>query len=188
MELLQSRSMDLNGRNGGGRKNAYQLSAILKITKGNGGNARGGRSKSNAGGSVTAKPIPPNYSSTDSATNGRICHIEWEHLLSLSINTPSSGTRHLLSVATDTGAKHQVRALLALAGGTPISGDLRHGNSNNSQYHNNQRSDYQQGRIDRPLPDGSVALHARSVLLPTVSLGGMELLKDEPFVASIPKR
>ena len=80
MELLQSRSMDLNGRNGGGRKNAYQLSAILKITKGNGGNARGGRSKSNAGGSVTAKPIPPNYSSTKlqpmdayATSNGSIC-------------------------------------------------------------------------------------------------------------------
>ena len=86
-------------------EDAYQLSAILKITKGNGDNARGGRSKSNAGGSVTAKPIPPNYSSTDSATNGRICHIEWEHLLGLPGNTPSSGTRHLLSVATDTGVR-----------------------------------------------------------------------------------
>jgi 23S rRNA-/tRNA-specific pseudouridylate synthase len=86
-------------------------------------------------------------------------------------------------VTTDTGAKHQVRALLALAGGAPIAGDLRYGNNNL-----NSQSKYQPGRVDRPLPDGSVALHARSVHLPTVSLGGMEFLKDEPFVASIPRQ
>ena len=95
----------------------------------------------------------------------------------------SASTRHLLSVTTDTGAKHQVRALLALAGGAPIAGDLRYGNSNMIQ-----QSKYQPGRVEIPLPDGSVALHARSVFLPTVSLGGMEFLKNESFVASIPKK
>ena len=98
-----------------------------------------------------------------------------------SSSSSSSNTRHLLSVTTDTGAKHQVRALLALAGGAPISGDLRYGDNHNSH-------GYQQGRVDQPLPDGSVALHARDVYLPTVSLGSMEFLKDKPFVATIPKR
>ena len=83
------------------------------------------------------------------------------------------------------GAKHQVRALLAVAGGAPISGDLRYGcNNRNTQFNHAAEC----GRVDQPLLDGSVALHARSVSLPTVSLGGMEFLKDEPFVGSIPSR
>ena len=194
LELLQSRSMLLSGRGSGGNTNTFQLSAILTNTGGKGGNTRGSRSN-NAGGSVTAKPLPPNYSPSDTAndnSNGRVCHIEWEHLLSLPAKTSSSSTRHLLSVTTDTGAKHQVRVLLALAGGAPIAGDLRYGNNLNSQYYSNNQQGggggHQQGRVDKPLPDGSVALHARNVFLPTVSLGGMEFLKDKPFVASIPKR
>jgi len=75
--------------------------------------------------------------------------------------------------------------LLALAGRSPISGDLRYGNNHNTQFYNNASEG---GRVDQPLLDGSVALHARSVSLPTVSLGGMEFLKDEPFVGSIPSR
>lgn len=190
LELLRNRSMPVSGRNKRGKSNIFQLSAILKSTKGKGGYTKGGRSSKNAGGSVTAKPLPPNYSSKDTANNndgsvyndGRVCHIEWEHLLILPAKTPSTSTRHLLSVTTDTGAKHQVRALLALAGGAPIAGDLRYGNSYNKE------SEHQQGRVDKPLPDGSVALHARTIFLPTVSLGGMDFLKDKPFVASIPKR
>mmetsp|Transcript_497 Transcript_497/g.990 ORF Transcript_497/g.990 Transcript_497/m.990 type:complete len:401 (+) Transcript_497:257-1459(+) len=184
LELLRNRSMHLSGRENGGNSDIYQLSAILKSPGGKGVNTRGGRSNKNAGGSVAVKSLPPNHSSSDTANNndGRVCHIEWEHLLSLPAKTPSSSTRHLLSVTTDTGAKHQVRALLALAGGAPISGDLRYGNNYNNQ------SGYRQGRVDRPLTDGSVALHARSVFLPTVSLGGMEFLKDKPFVANVPKR
>ena len=183
LELLQSRSVHLNG-------STYRLSAVLKSTKGgNGKNTRrGGGSMNNAGGSVMVKQLPPNYSenSNEGSNNndGRVCHIEWKHLLTLppkSSSSSSSNTRHLLSVTTDTGAKHQVRALLALAGGAPISGDLRYGDNHNSH-------GYQQGRVDQPLPDGSVALHARDVYLPTVSLGSMEFLKDKPFVATIPKR
>jgi len=162
-------------------KNIYKLSAILKSTKGK--NARGNRrsNNNNAGGSVLVKPLPPNYSSLndENSKDGRVCHIEWKHLRAL------SGERHLLSVTTDTGAKHQVRALLALAGRSPISGDLRYGNNHNTQFYNNAAEG---GRVDQPLLDGSVALHARSVSLPTVSLGGMEFLKDEPFVGSIPSR
>lgn len=175
LELLRCRSRQ-------SKSNVYQLSAILKSASDKGGNAgHSRRSGSNAGGSVTVEPIPPNLSLSEftDGKDGRVCHVEWRHLLSLPALSPSSRTRHLLSVSTDTGAKHQVRALLALAGGTPISGDLRYGNSANSQHFN-------QGRANRPLPDGSVALHARLVSLPTVSLGGMDFLKDEPFIGSIP--
>lgn len=180
LEVLQSRSMLLSDTK------SYRLSGILKSSGGRNETTRGERSK-NAGGSVVVKPLLPDHSSSEAAnsSDGRVCHIEWKHLLTLPAT--SSNTRHLLSVTTDTGAKHQVRALLGLAGGTPIAGDLRYGNNHNSQYHN-KNSGYQQGKVDRPLPDGSVALHARSVFLPTVSLGGMEFLEDEPFVASIPKQ
>ena len=189
LELLRSRSIPVSGGNHNAKKNLYRLSAILQSTGGKGGNARGRRGN-NAGGSVIAKPIPPNYSSdvAGNSKNGRVCHIEWERLLSIPGKTPTSNTRHLLSVTTDTGAKHQVRALLALAGGSPISGDLRYGNNPSSQFNNSNHNKYQQGTVDAPLPDGSVALHARSVFLPTVSLGGMEFLKDDPFVADVPTR
>ena len=84
-------------------KHIYKLSAILKSTKGK--NRRGNRrsNNNNAGGSVIVKPIPPNYSSLndENSKDGRICHIEWKHLRAL------SSERHLLSVSTDTGAKHQ---------------------------------------------------------------------------------
>lgn len=180
LELLRSRSLPLERGGNGKRADTYRLSAILKSDGGKSSNARGGRTKSAGGGSVMVKRLPPNYSSSGddmNSGNGRVCHIEWEKLLTLpATSSSSSGTRHLLSVTTDTGAKHQVRALLALAGGAPIAGDLRYGNN------------LTQNRVDEPLPDGSVALHARSVFLPTVSLGGMEFLKDEPFVASIPPR
>jgi len=184
LELLRSRSVYLNGS---GNANTYQLSALLKSTGGKGGSARGGRSKNS--GSVTVRPLPANDSSSDAPNNGngRVCHIEWEHLLNLPVKASSPNTRHLLSVTTDTGAKHQVRALLAIAGGAPIAGDLRYGNNINSQFYNT-RCEFRQGRVDKPLPDGSVALHARSVFLPTVSLGGLDFLAKKPFAASIPKR
>jgi len=191
LELLRSRSVRLSGNGNNGQEiNTHRLSAILKSSAGSKGrNARGRGGRSNKGGSVVVKPIPHNLVPSEivDSNNGRVCHIEWEHLLSLRAETPSSSARHLLSVTTDTGAKHQVRALLAVAGGTPIAGDLRYGNNNNLQY-SNDNSRYCEGLVDRPLPDGSVALHAREVFLPTVSLGGMDFLKDEPFVANIPNR
>jgi 23S rRNA-/tRNA-specific pseudouridylate synthase len=172
LELLKIRSKLVDG---GGDKHMYQLSGLLKSSIG----GRGG-----GGGSVIVKPLSPNHSNMDAdRSNGssRVCHIEWEHIMTLPTSKQSTNTRYLLSVATDTGAKHQVRSLLALAGGTPIAGDLRYGDNNNIS---NRRG----GRVDAPLPDGSVALHARSVFLPSVSLGGMEFLKDQPFVASLPSR
>lgn len=182
LELLEKRSTP----QGDG---SFRLSAMVNSKKvGNGGK-----------GSVSVKPVPPAKNAkpeaiskknskqmgTDKINNknkeadGRLCHIEWKHLERLP-DTEYSTTRHLLSVKTDTGAKHQVRALLAIAGGAPISGDLRYGDNILSI---NQDG----GRVRHPLRDKSVALHARSVFLPTVSLGGMEFLKEDPFVADIPK-
>eukprot|EP01082_Thalassiosira_pseudonana_P003244 g3182.t1 g3182 contig12:1578680-1579405(+) len=166
-------------------KGLYQMSAVLKTGggKGRGTSGNTGSNKPAGGGSVTVSPVPPNLTSKDigDVKHGRICHIEWKHLLALPSSRNSPSNRHLLSVTTDTGAKHQIRAMLALAGGAPISGDLRYGN-------NVSNINQSGGRVSQPLPDGSVALHARSVFLPTVSLGGMEFLKEEPFVAPIPTR
>ncbi len=179
LDFLISRSKLVNGNE---RNPTYQLSGMLKST---GGGKGGGGPRGNKGGgrgSVVCKPLPPNQTSlTSDKSNGgfRVCHIEWKHLKTLPTSNHSTNTpKYLLSVSTETGAKHQVRALLALAGGAPIAGDLRYGDN----YSNRG------GRVDGPLPDGSVALHARSVFLPTVSLGGMEFLVDKPFVGDLPGR
>jgi 23S rRNA-/tRNA-specific pseudouridylate synthase len=173
LELLKNRSSQLSD-------GSFRLSATINSKKA----TSGGR------GSVSVKPVPPSTNSAGNAkrnndnnkgkdTDGRLCHIEWKHLKRLP-DTEYSTTRHLLSVKTDTGAKHQVRALLAIAGGAPIAGDLRYGNNVLSI---NQGG----GRVQKPLKDKSVALHARSVFLPTVSLGSMEFLREEPFIAAVPK-
>ena len=177
LDFLISRSKLVKGS---GKKPTYQLSGMIKGS--GGGRGRGGP-RGNKGGSVICKPLPPNQASLDEdKSNGgfRVCHIEWEHLKTLPTSNHSTNNvpRYLLSVSTDTGAKHQVRALLAFAGGAPIAGDLRYGDN----YSNRG------GRVEGPLPDGSVALHARSVFLPTVSLGGMEFLEDKPFTANLPGR
>ena len=52
-----------------------------------------------------------------------------------------------------------------------MAGDVRYGLGNVGQ---------------QPLPDGSVALHARSLFLPTVRLGGTDLTSD-PFIADVPE-
>ena len=61
----------------------------------------------------------------------------------------------------------QVRAMLSQLAKSPVCGDLRYGASG-------------------PLPDQSVALHARSLFLPTVDLGDTDM-KTMRFVAPIPK-
>lgn len=109
------------------------------------------------GKSVKFKPII----SSDKAVEGRVCELDWEPVLSL------SGNLHLLRVVTSTGAKHQVRAMMAQLNKSPICGDLRYGAKN-------------------PLPDASVALHARSLRLPTVNFGEMDM-RNTRFTAPIPK-
>jgi len=185
LDLLISRSKLVSGS---GKKPTYQLSGMLKSAgggKGGGGprGNKGGGGGGGGGGTVICKPLSQNQPPLDgdkSSGGFRVCHIEWEHLKTLPTSKYSTNApRYLLSVSTDTGAKHQVRALLGLVGGAPIAGDLRYGDN---------YSNHRGGRVDGPLPDGSVALHARSVFLPTVALGGMEFLKDEPFIANLPGR
>ena len=128
------------------------------------------------------KQIDSSSSSSSSSRNNskndksdsRICHMEIRPLLSVSSSAAGGAGRtkekkeyHLLAVRTFTGAKHQVRALLSGIAKLPIAGDLRYGAKTN-------------------LPDKSVALHARKLYLPTVKLGDMDFLADEPFVAPIP--
>ena len=118
--------------------------------------AKNGSRQNKGGRSVVFKPFKDG---ADTAGK-RVCYLEWEHLKSL------SGNNHLIRVITGTGAKHQVRAMMSQLAKSPLCGDLRYGSS-------------------EPLPDQSVALHARSLRLPNVSLGDMDL-KSMRFVAPIP--
>lgn len=117
---------------------------------------KGGGRQSKGGKSVLFKPLKEGTNTGDK----RVCHLEWELVKSVSNDI------HLIRVVTGTGAKHQVRAMMSQLAKSPLCGDLRYGASS-------------------PLPDQSVALHARSLHLPTVSLGDMDLKKMR-FVAPIP--
>jgi 23S rRNA pseudouridine1911/1915/1917 synthase len=139
-----------------GRPRMFKLTGVLQQSKPTPG-GKGGKS-------VKFKPLP-RTSDIDANGKGRICTLEWELL----VEGTNNGL-HLVRVRTDTGAKHQVRAMMAQLAKSPLCGDLRYG----------ARS---------PLPDKSVALHARSLYLPTVSLGNMDFLReyDQRFIAPIPK-
>jgi len=131
-------------------------------------------------------------SSSDLLTSSggtRICHLDWTYLSTISSGAMSknrfnnnkvnddvsflkskdstSSLMHLLLIKTSTGAKHQIRAMMAQLAKSPICGDLRYG-------------------AKEALPDQSVALHARSLYIPPtqVSLGETDL--THPFIASIP--
>ncbi len=151
LDIMTKQSDIVKSKNG---KTMCKLSGVLMPSKGKGG---GGNSKQ--GKSVAFKPL---LNKDDS--RGRVCFLEWEHLLTVEGNRKSG--RHLVRVVTGTGAKHQVRAMMAQLAKSPLCGDLRYGAS-------------------EPLPDQSVALHARSLHLPTVSLGEMDM-KTLRFVAPIP--
>jgi 23S rRNA-/tRNA-specific pseudouridylate synthase len=84
---------------------------------------------------------------------------------------------HLLAVRTHTGMRHQIRSLLSQVGGCPIVGDLRYGGG-----HHHDDNDNDSTTMAVSLPDQSVALHARTIYLPTVQLGGTDLI-SQPFVA-----
>ena len=113
-------------------------------------------------------PIGTHTATGNTSDNGRICHLEYRQLGSypdLRLTNAESKV-NLIAVRTSTGARHQVRALLSLVGGSPIVGDLRYG-------------------ADGPMPDQSVALHARFLFMPSVRLGGTDL-NMAPFVAPTP--
>lgn len=61
-----------------------------------------GAGKSKGGKSVSFKPL-----TAANSNQGRVCFLEWEHLLTVGGNRKAG--RHLVRVVTSTGAKHQVR-------------------------------------------------------------------------------
>ena len=187
LELLRRRSVRLDGRGPRGRQGHahYRLSAILTS-----GVRKRGRSDGHAGGSVAVRALPrgPPSAETARGDGGRVCHLEWEHLLTLGANTPTANARHLLSMTTNASVKHQVRALLAVVGRAPIAGVLRYGHRRllrGAPHAEDGR--HRAGTVERPLPDGSLVLNVREVFLPTESLGGMSFLAEEPSVADIPR-
>ena len=140
------------------------------------------RSSGGGRGSVQVTPVdmrtelfngPTHTATGNKSDNGRICHLECRHLGSypdlrrLRGMMNAESNVNLIAVRTSTGARHQVRALLSLVGGSPIAGDLRYG-------------------ANEPIPDQSVALHARSLFMPSVRLGGTDL-SMAPFEAPIPR-
>ncbi len=137
-----------------GQKGSYKVSGILTKSKTFRSSQRGGTS-------VKYAPIPKD--TTDVNGMGRICHLEWKHILSV----PRAQNTHLISVKTGTGAKHQIRGMLSQLLKAPICGDLRYG-------------------AKQPLLDKSVALHARSLHLPSLQLGDTDF-KNAIFTAPIPK-
>jgi len=92
----------------------------------------------------------------------RYCELEWEHLTSAD---NEFGQYHLIKVKTNSGARHQVRAMLSHLTNSPCAGDLRYGASFS-------------------LDDKSVALHSREIFMPTVSLGEIDF--SNAFEAPIP--
>ena len=129
----------------------YKVSGMLKNTKLN-------MKSSNRGTSVAYTPVIQG----EGNSSGRICHLEWEHVLTVT----NAKDAHLIRVRTSTGAKHQIRAMLAQLVKSPICGDLRYG-------------------AKEPLMDKSVALHARKLYLPTLQLGDTDF-RNTQFIAPIP--
>ena len=130
-------------------ENKHKVSGIMK-----------NKNESPQNGSVIFTPIQDQKMK---GGNERVCHLEWEHILTVS----SENNVHLIRVQTGTGAKHQVRAMLAQIVKSPICGDIRYG-------------------AKVALPDQSVALHGRSLMLPTVKLGDLDF-KTTKFIAPIPQ-
>ena len=153
LDDMKKRSESVGKKKGGGVM--YKLTGVMMPSKSQGGGpSKGGKS-------VIFKPLKEGTIVGDK----RVCHLEWEHVLTLSGGR--RGGIHLVRVETGTGAKHQVRAMLSQLAKSPVCGDLRYGATS-------------------ALPDQSVALHARSLHLPTVSLGADIDLKTTRFVAPIP--
>lgn len=139
-----------------------------------------------------------NADTTSLPPNTRLCQIHWGPLQTLRTSSSTthtrtsnsaSDTRHkkeelstleVICVQTNTGAKHQIRAMLSYLLQSPIVGDYRYG------YNQQSKGSSIVTGANRcsasMLPDQSVALHARSLLIPT-SLGNTTL---PLFVAPIP--
>jgi 23S rRNA-/tRNA-specific pseudouridylate synthase len=151
------------------RKQRYSLTGAIRKQA-----ERPGKRGRSGGQSVIVTPMPGSVEIKESDPDlGRVCSLEWRYLESLpdlrnaGSEKDSKHYLHLVAVKTNTGARHQVRAMLSAISKSPIVGDLRYGAKTG------------------PLEDKSVALHARRLYLPTVKLGGTDL-KTKPFVAPIP--
>ena len=83
--------------------------------------------------------------------SNRHCVLKWRRTLD-----------NILEIQTSDGARHMIRLMLSQIGHCPIAGDLRYG-------------------ARAPLPDQSVALHARSLVLPPIGDAA-----ETHFVAPIP--
>jgi 23S rRNA-/tRNA-specific pseudouridylate synthase len=110
-------------------------------------------------------------------------------------NDNTKSNWHLLAIRTHTEMRHQIRALFSHVGGCPIVGDFRYGGGGGREcYRYNNANDTMTTNMTTTttttttiaLLDQSVALHARAIYLPTVQLGGTDLV-SKPFVAPIPK-
>jgi 23S rRNA-/tRNA-specific pseudouridylate synthase len=121
------------------------------------------------GWSVSMIPWKEDIHEENQLSDYRLCSLQWRFLSSSSV--PQHGRRSsskescaLLEVRTNQGARHMVRAAFACHG-SPLVGDLRYG-------------------AIQPLPDQSVALHARWLHLPPdhISLN----LPQRDFSAPIP--
>jgi 23S rRNA-/tRNA-specific pseudouridylate synthase len=119
---------------------------------------------------------------TNFPPNTRLCQIQWGPLQT--INTSSKRpTLEVIRVQTNTGAKHQIRAMLSYLLQSPIVGDYRYGYNQQSIGKVSRSTTAGVSHGSAPmLPDQSVALHARALLIPT-SLGNTTL---PIFVAPIP--
>jgi len=158
------------------RARRYGLSGYLRKPDHGGGSCRGTKNRSR---SVAVTPARPD-AAPRAPDGGRLCHLEWRHLTAVDDALSAAARRgsaappprscHLVAVTTSTGARHQVRAMLArLCAGAAVAGDLRYGDD----------------AALAPLPDASVALHARSIHMPTVAIGTTDT--SAPFVAPVPR-
>jgi len=115
------------------------------------------RNHTDKGWSVTMIPLKNDVDKDAMKSDRRYVELEWK-----AIN--NKGRSNLLLVRTKQGTRHMVRSLLS-SHGLVVRGDLRYGAST-------------------PLPDRSVALHARTLELPETLVLGHDLQRN--FLAPIP--
>jgi 23S rRNA-/tRNA-specific pseudouridylate synthase len=150
------------------KNKVYVLSGILSKRPDGRGSVRMVSSNGNGLLQPRGRKIHDEDSKPDERTHGTVCHLEFRILSSnTNHNDHQLLTHHLIAVRTTTGMRHQIRAMLARVGKCPIVGDLRYGANK------------------QPLSDKSVALHAKALYMPTVKLGGTDLVTKH-FVAPIP--
>jgi len=110
----------------------------------------------------------------------RICELEYR-ILSKVRHKKRNNSQFLIHVTTNSGARHQVRAMLAHLLQCPVVGDVRYGNLDL----NGSR------REARALSDKSVALHARKLILPpfkeTTGVTDSVKVHNLSFTAPVPK-